>query len=499
MIRRSSVVVVALVSIVTIATFAACSDEDDPAAVTVDGGAEGDAPGSADGSADARTDGALDARTDATLDARVDAPWDGVSVACSRALGDGSDHVIATAVAYDPKGYIVVTGRLNGTVDFGGGPLSSAGDADVFVVKLDGRCEHVWSKRFGASLDQVGLGVGTDSTGNVYVGGVYRGALDFGAGPLPSAGSSEYNIFVAKLTSSGGTTWARAFGDVGDQQLTSMAVAPDGAITIGGLYNGAVDFGGGPLSGRAPGDGGDAFVTRLDQNGSHVWSRGFGPPASATAGRSGVGGLALLSGGDVIVSGGATDAVDFGDGSFDFGAHGFWLLRMATNGSLAWSRKIRDARGGPVAVDAAGALFVAAVIYGPADFGTGPLLVGSGPSHRTGAVARFEADGTGATWVRAMGQSDPPRTVSFRGAAATTERAEFSLLCTGTENFGGGPVACGASRLLGVSYAADGGLTAVADQPVGDIDIANDGRTVRAGVLPLAGMASRSEVSQTLK
>jgi hypothetical protein len=39
-------------------------------------------------------------------------------------------------VAVDGSGDVIVTGYFDDTVDFGGGPLSSAGGWDIFLVKF---------------------------------------------------------------------------------------------------------------------------------------------------------------------------------------------------------------------------------------------------------------------------------------------------------------------------------------------------------------------------
>jgi hypothetical protein len=45
-----------------------------------------------------------------------------------------SQHTLATAV--DGAGHVLLTGSLKGTVDFGNGPLTSAGDYDIFLLNL---------------------------------------------------------------------------------------------------------------------------------------------------------------------------------------------------------------------------------------------------------------------------------------------------------------------------------------------------------------------------
>ncbi|MEO7330274.1 MAG: hypothetical protein ABI193_16985 [Minicystis sp.] len=99
-------------------------------------------------------------------------------------------------VAIDPFGGIVITGDFPGSVDFGGGALVSAGATDVFAVKLDTLGGHVWSKRYGDVAAQLGLGVAADATG-VALTGSLAGSMDFGGGALTSAGMTD--IFLAKL------------------------------------------------------------------------------------------------------------------------------------------------------------------------------------------------------------------------------------------------------------------------------------------------------------
>jgi hypothetical protein len=97
-------------------------------------------------------------------------------------------------------------GLYGGWVDFGGGPLSCAGGSqNIFVAKfsgLDG--SHFWSKGFGSGTEGGwGQGVATDPSGNVLVTGEFYGTVDFGGGPLTSVpnpdGGPSPDIFLLKL------------------------------------------------------------------------------------------------------------------------------------------------------------------------------------------------------------------------------------------------------------------------------------------------------------
>ena len=71
---------------------------------------------------------------------------------------------------------------------------------ETFVAKLSGvDAAHTWSKGFGGApgYGNIGHGLAMDASGNVLVTGFIGGTVDFGGGPVTSAGSSD--IFLLKL------------------------------------------------------------------------------------------------------------------------------------------------------------------------------------------------------------------------------------------------------------------------------------------------------------
>ena len=103
----------------------------------------------------------------------------------------------ARGVAIDPFGAIALAADFSGSVDFGGGALLSAGGTDVVAVKLDTQGTHLWSRRAGDTAAQQAGGVAADASG-VLVTGVFAGTLNFGGGALTSAGMND--VFLVKLT-----------------------------------------------------------------------------------------------------------------------------------------------------------------------------------------------------------------------------------------------------------------------------------------------------------
>jgi len=191
----------------------------------------------------------------------------------SKAFGStGDDH--GTALATDGSGNVVVTGYFNNSVDFGFGPLTSAGNKDIFLVKLNSTGQPVWSKRFGGTSIDSANALAIDGAGNIVITGFFYGSVDFGGGPLTS--SSAAKVFLAKYSSAGNHSWSKVFsGSVTSDNAIAQGLAIDGNsnILITGYFQGNANFGGGTLTSAGSYD---AFAAKYSSAGAHTWSQRFG-------------------------------------------------------------------------------------------------------------------------------------------------------------------------------------------------------------------------------
>jgi len=110
----------------------------------------------------------------------------------------GVDTDRALGLAVDARGRVLITGFLTQSVDFGGGPLRSAGSYDVFVASFTAAGAHRWSRRFGTPLYEESRAIAADELGGVFVSGTFRGPLEFGGSTITPAGSDDG--FVARFT-----------------------------------------------------------------------------------------------------------------------------------------------------------------------------------------------------------------------------------------------------------------------------------------------------------
>jgi hypothetical protein len=290
----------------------------------------------------------------------------------------GSSQAFAYALATNASGNVLLTGYFEGTIDFGGGALTSvsATDPDVFVLELDATGQHVWSRRFGATGQDFGTGLAVDTAGNVLLTGFSsNGGIDFGGGALTGNG-----VFVAKLDASGGHVWSKLFNQ---QNIGVTGLATDGAgsVFLTGTFGQSVNFGGGALLSFG---GVDVFLVKFNSSGTHVWSKNFGGANDAVLagqGRGGQYGMAVATdpGGNVIITGYFDSPVDFGGGPLAVsGASDVFVAKFNGAGSLLWGERFGDASNNPqtgtsVATDAAAHVFVAGTFAGTIDFGNGAL------------------------------------------------------------------------------------------------------------------------------
>ncbi|WP_437735335.1 nucleotide-binding protein [Sorangium sp. So ce1335] len=292
-------------------------------------------------------------------------------------LFPGEGNQFAMAIDVDSSGDVVVAGRAFGSIDLGGGELSSRGADDVFVARLDADGEHLWSKIFGGSgadrCDRVAIG----PAGDVLVAGGFHGAVDFGAGALASAGMRD--AFVLALDAEdGGTRFAVRAGGVGDDHAYAIAADATGDVLVAGHFSGAVDLGGGQLESEGLTD---VFVARLGPSGDHVWSARFGGAEADEAHDIAV----HQATGDVVITGTFASTLDLGGGPIESaGGRDLFFARLSGTGEHLLSRRFGDAEDqlltdfetgarASAAVDEAGNVLLAGPLFGEADFGGGAL------------------------------------------------------------------------------------------------------------------------------
>lgn len=180
----------------------------------------------------------------------------------------------ARAIAVGPDGSVAITGNISQT---------------AFVARLNPDGGLIYLQQFGRFAVNVGHAVALDDEGNAYVAGqtmdpnfpATSGAWQRYPGPASctpiGGGSLLLDAFVMKLSPSGSLLYSTFLGGSGNDRALGIAVDPLGNAWVAGT-TGSSDF---PMSGSlqttyaggAPEregacEGGDAFVAKLNTDGS---------------------------------------------------------------------------------------------------------------------------------------------------------------------------------------------------------------------------------------
>jgi gliding motility-associated-like protein len=256
----------------------------------------------------------------------------------------------SNSISLDNAGNVYITGYFLLTVDFDPGVavlnLTSDGGEDMFIVKLNNNGNLVWVKQMSGLLFEGGYSIAVSATGNVYTSGIFLGTSDFDPSSsvyeLISTGLSD--AFVCKLDAEGNFKWAKRMG--GNGYIRSLGMSLDAAENVytTGFFDKAVDFDPGLLEFNLTSNGDDdLFISRLDSNGNHGWTKQIGG-TSYDAGYS----ITLDVSSNIYVTGFFQDVVDFdaGAGMTNLSSSGFsdiFILKLNPAGNFIWAKKM----GGP--------------------------------------------------------------------------------------------------------------------------------------------------------
>ncbi|HYV93475.1 MAG TPA: SBBP repeat-containing protein [Chitinophagales bacterium] len=307
----------------------------------------------------------------------------------AKAMG-GTGECSGNSIAIDPAGNgdVYITGYFYGAVDFnpdssGNFNLTSAGQYDIFISKLDSSGNFVWAKRIGGTSYDHPNSIALDpaGSGDVYTTGSFAGTVDFdpdSSGTFNLTSSGSYDIFISKLNDSGNFIWAKAMGGTGEGFGHFIVLDPAGSedVYTTGSFQGTVDFdpdSSGSFNLTSAGQD-DIFISKLDSSGNFVWAKAMGA-TSYDAGQS----IAVDVSGNVYTTGSFAGTVDFdpdSSGNFNLtsaGAFDIFISKFDTSGNLVWAKAMGGTdteKGWSIAIDPAGSgdVYTTGYFSGTADF-----------------------------------------------------------------------------------------------------------------------------------
>lgn len=291
----------------------------------------------------------------------------------------------------DASGNIYTTGGFSTTTDFDPDTssynVSSNGDLDVFVHKLDNNGNFQWVKTYGSQYGDRSTDIEVDEQGTVFVTGHFNLTVDFDPGTQTANKTSNGNrdIFIQCLDSNGNLLWVETFGDIGSDTGTDLDLDDFNNLIVTGTFKGIIDFNPDTVgvfnlnSGSTSLD--RMFLLHLDVYGNFHW--------------------ALTNG----ILGTLAEPDNLGN-IYWAGSYGI-VSKYDSSGSEIWQRDIGNTENTSLLVNDQMEVFIAGVFYGTSDAHPGistEFLTSTGASDMF--IEKLDADGD-FLWVESIPSSAP--------------------------------------------------------------------------------------------
>ena len=341
------------------------------------------------------------------------------------------------SVITDSKGNIYLTGEF--FTSFTAPPLptiTSAGNVDYFLVKLDSLGNGKWVRKAGGTLTDRGYGLRLDKQGNIITGGVLFGVCTFegGANPnvvLTSAGNLDG--FVAKYDTAGTMLWIKQAASVSQASVRRISIDNQNNIIAAGYFGSTgidtVRIDSVTIHGAGQRD---AFIAKFDSSGNILWGRNIGSTQSAEECRA----LGIDANDNIYACGFFSGTVNLEGGITltTTGLEDIFVVKYSPSGSVIWAKsfgglKNDEAQG--LAIDLAGNVIVGGNFDSAAVFGTNNLLsAGTSDAY----LLKLDPDGN-IIWVKTGGGTEAE--AGFDVVIDKIGNYYFTGYFRSTANFGG--------------------------------------------------------------
>jgi hypothetical protein len=259
---------------------------------------------------------------------------------------DGSGNDNGQDIVVDSAGNRYLTGSFRERATFGAASgavtLTSRGQDDAFIVKLDATGALVWVRQIGGIMMDQGRGLALAGDGSLYVTGLFNATANFVGSNVRLSSRGQSDIFIARYSRDGELIWALRAGGTATDNGVRIAVDGSGnAVATGNISNQATFADSDSPAAATLTSAGkiDIFIAKYDSQGRLIWARQAGGSGN-DSGRA----VAVAGSGDIYLGGGFSAVARFSSpgGSIDLSSAGsddLFVARYNPDGMLDWAQR----------------------------------------------------------------------------------------------------------------------------------------------------------------
>ncbi len=186
------------------------------------------------------------------------------------------------ALNLDNSGHLYVSGSFSLTADFDPSsnvyPLTSNGNSDAFLVKLDTSGQFQWAKSWGGSSqygDAIYDNLVMNADTSLILAGIFGGVVDFDSSPQSDQRTAvgDQDMFITCLGLDGTYKWTKTFGSTGPDGIVALANI-NNLICASGFFSNTLSLSS-SVNINAVGSG-DGLLLTLNKQGIVKWHSHFG-------------------------------------------------------------------------------------------------------------------------------------------------------------------------------------------------------------------------------